>query len=56
MYAFAAFCLTLALTLPRWGGWAFVLAVAVALVMLLLTKRRAAPSHLRSGTAPSVKP
>jgi len=56
MYAFAAFCLTLALTLPRWGDWAFVLGVAVALLMLLITKRRAAPSPLRTGAAPSVKP
>ena len=45
MYAFAAFCLTLALTLPRWGGWAFVMGVAVSLLMLLVTKRMAAPKR-----------
>ncbi len=45
MYSFAAFCLTLALTLPRWGGWAFVMGVAVSLLMLLVTKRMAAPKR-----------
>lgn len=45
MYAFAAFCLTLALALPHWGWGAFVAGVAVSLAMLLVTKRLAAPTR-----------
>ncbi|TBN33706.1 hypothetical protein [Pseudomonas sp. BGI-2] len=46
MYSFAAFCLVLALVLPRWGWLGFVLAVGVSLAMLLITKRLAVrPGH-----------
>ncbi|BBP65976.1 hypothetical protein PHLH5_35170 [Pseudomonas sp. Cab53] len=39
MYCFAAFCLTVALTLPMLGLPAFALGVAVSAVMLLVTRR-----------------
>ncbi|WLH14598.1 hypothetical protein PSH58_09935 [Pseudomonas hefeiensis] len=39
MYCFSAFCLTLALTLPVLGMPAFVVSVAVSVVMLLVTRR-----------------
>jgi uncharacterized membrane protein (GlpM family) len=39
MYSFAAFCLVLALTLPRIGLTAFVLGVAVSVAMLGVTRR-----------------
>ncbi|EJM61475.1 hypothetical protein PMI30_05227 [Pseudomonas sp. GM50] len=39
MYSFAAFCLVLALALPAWGWWGFVMGVGVSLGMLLVTKR-----------------
>ncbi|MHC8411876.1 hypothetical protein ACYZTR_17565 [Pseudomonas sp. Hz4] len=39
MYSFAAFCLVLALALPRFGWWGFGMGVGVSLGMLLVTKR-----------------
>jgi uncharacterized membrane protein (GlpM family) len=39
MYSFAAFCLVLALALPRFGWMGFVLGVGVSLGMLMITKR-----------------
>lgn len=49
MYSFAAFCLVLALALPRFGWLGFVLAAGVSLAMLLITKRLAVrPEHQRA--------
>lgn len=39
MYSFAAFCLVLALALPRFGWWGFGMGAGVSLGMLLVTKR-----------------
>lgn len=41
MYSFAAFCLVLALSLPRLGWIGFVLGIGTSLGMLLVTKQRA---------------
>lgn len=49
MYSFAAFCLVLALTLPRMGLSAFAVSVAVSVLMLGVTKRLLAkPASLPS--------
>ncbi|XSS61170.1 hypothetical protein ACP9OK_20205 [Pseudomonas sp. B11] len=39
LYAFAAFCLVLATTLPDLGLWAFVLGVVVSMLVLAFSKR-----------------
>ncbi|MGE8483896.1 MAG: hypothetical protein ACN6Q5_15015 [Pseudomonas sp.] len=41
MYSFAAFCLVLALALPRFGWTGFALGIGASLGMLLVTKQRA---------------
>jgi uncharacterized membrane protein (GlpM family) len=41
MYSFAAFCLVLALALPRFGWIGFVLGIGASFGMLLVTKQRA---------------
>jgi hypothetical protein len=41
MYSFAAFCLVLALALPRFGWMGFALGIGASFGMLLVTKQRA---------------
>ncbi|WP_085641100.1 MULTISPECIES: hypothetical protein [unclassified Pseudomonas] len=52
MYSFSAFCLVLALTLPRLGWWGFAMGVAVSLAMLLVTRQLVtSANHKHAGLA-----
>nr|WP_225927455.1 hypothetical protein [Pseudomonas ekonensis] len=52
MYSFSAFCLVLALTLPKLGWWGFAMGVAVSLAMLLVTRQLVtSANHKHTGLA-----